>query len=299
VVLGTTPTVRFNDDAQLDTSQIDDRRGRFSGVPGGGFTVGGGGIIGLIIALLFGFNAMSGGGGSPSSPIPDGATASNLSAECRTGADANAREDCRIVGVVNSVQKFWSDQFAASNATYDPAQTRFFSTQVDTGCGAATSDVGPFYCPADEFVYLDLGFFDDLRTKFGARGGPFAQAYVVAHEYGHHVQDLLGTTTKVKSGVTGPESGSVRLELQADCYAGLWAQGAQRTGFISDLTDADIADGLDAAAAVGDDRIQREFQRRVTPETWTHGSSAQRQQWFTTGYRTGRLQSCDTFSQPI
>jgi uncharacterized protein len=284
--------MRFDDDAQLDTSQIDDARGR-SGLPGGGVAFGGGmGIVGLLIALLLGVNPLSTGGSATRAPQ----TATQLASECRTGADANARDDCRIVGVVNSVQVFWTSEFRSRGQTYEPAQTTLFTDAVDSGCGHATSAVGPFYCPADRLVYLDLGFFEELRARFGARGGPFAEAYVVAHEYGHHVQDLLGTTTGVTQGATGPTSGSVRLELQADCFAGVWAHGAVRTGYIAELTDADIADGLDAAAAIGDDRIQAEFQGRVTPESWTHGSSQQRQQWFTTGFQSGDPTACDTFS---
>ena len=285
--------MEFEEGAQLDTSQVDDRRGR----GGRNAAIGGGaGIVGLIIALLLGVNPLADDG---SGNTATGTPPADLSAECRTGADANRKEECRIVGVVNSVQKYWTDSLAAKGQSYRPAQTRFFTGQINTGCGAASSAVGPFYCPADEFIYIDLGFFDDLRTQFGAKGGPFAEAYVIAHEYGHHVQHQFGTDKQAQTDREGSQSGSVRLELQADCFAGLWANGAVATGFIARLTDVDIADGLDAAAAVGDDRIQSQGGGQVTPETWTHGSSAQRQEWFIIGYRSTALEVCDTFSGSI
>ena len=294
----------FDPNAQLDPSQINDQRGRGGVGRGGGIAIGGGAgtIVLLVLALLFGVNP---GDviNSVNQPAPVQATAgpingaSDLAQNCRTGADANNSEQCRVVGVVNSLQKYWTDEFTRRGARYQPSQTTLFTNAIQTGCGMATSAVGPFYCPADKVVYIDLGFYDELKTKFGAKGGPFAQAYVLAHEYGHHVQDLQGTLARVESDrSTGPQSASVRSELQADCYAGIWANHAVQTGFITRLTDGDIADGLDAAAAVGDDRIQKEGQGRVNPETWTHGSAAQRQQWFLTGYRSGNVDACNTFA---
>jgi predicted metalloprotease len=289
--------MRFRPGARLDAGQVQDRRG-MSG--GRGLAVGGGAgtILVILVLALLGVDVPVGGGGSDPFSIGTGAggsgqsPAGQLSASCKTGSDANQREDCRIVGVVNSVQAFWGDRVDG----YREAPTVFFSGQTGTGCGGATSDVGPFYCPRDQTVYIDLDFYDELRTRFGARGGAFAEAYVIAHEYGHHVQHLLGTDERVGNDREGETSGSVRLELQADCYAGVWAAHAVETGFIENLTPQDIADGLDAAAAVGDDRIQQRATGRVDPESWTHGSAAERQRWFDTGYRGGDPNRCDTFA---
>jgi uncharacterized protein len=296
--------VRFRRGAKLDPSQVSDLRGRGGGR---GLAVGGGGLglIVLVVALLLGVDPTGGGGGSdPFSNLNDRTVTGQpagqaLGEECRTGEDANEREDCRIVGFVNSLQRFWSETFERSNRQYRPARTVFFTDSVQTGCGFASSQVGPFYCPPDQNVFIDLEFFDELRTRFGASGGPFAQGYVIAHEYGHHVQNLLGTLDRVKRGETGPESAAVRSELQADCYAGVWAANAVATGFLEELTQADINDGLDAAAAVGDDRIQEATQGQVNPERWTHGSSEQRRRWFSKGYETGKPAACDTFTGSV
>ena len=288
----------FDPNAKLDPSEVRDARGSTFGIGGRGLAIGGGGGIGLVLLvvyLLLGGNIGDLGRSSGVAPDVTYPGHQDLSQECQTGADANKKEECRIVGYVDSVQKYWSDEFAHSGLRYEKAQTVLFSDQIDTGCGAATTEVGPFYCPVDQFVYLDLGFFDELKTRFGARGGSLAEGYVVAHEYGHHVQDLTGTLSG-SSGQQGAGGRSVRTELQADCYAGVWAHNASSTGFLQPLSQTDINDALDAAAAVGDDRIQREFQGRVNPEAWTHGSSAQRQRWFTTGYQSGDPQACDTFN---
>ncbi|MFI7362803.1 neutral zinc metallopeptidase [Streptomyces sp. NPDC050149] len=295
--------MQFDDDADLDTSEVQDTRG--SRIPGGRATVGGGiaGVIALILGLLFGVGPdQLGLSSGDSGTTATASSAAQVQQNCRTGRDANTKDDCRTVAVVNSVQDYWGQEFQRRDATYGGARTVLFTDRVNTACGSATSAVGPFYCPGDRQVYLDLGFFDELRTKFGSSGGPFAEAYVVAHEYGHHVQNQMGTLARSQDGRTGENSNAMKVELQADCYAGVWANHAtttpdESTGrpLITELTRADIRDGLDAAASVGDDRIQEKFQGRVTPESWTHGSAAQRQQWFTTGFTSGDMGACDTF----
>jgi predicted metalloprotease len=295
--------MRFRRGASLDTGQVTDVRGRRVGT--GGLALGGGGLggIGLVIYLLI--TLLGGGGGlgqlAPldNQQVGQGDTPSQISQECKTGEDANNRDDCRIVAVVNSVQKFWDGVFTRSNRQYQYVDTVFFTDQVQTGCGFASSQVGPFYCPRDKLVYIDLGFFDDLRSQFGVDASPFVQAYVIAHEYGHHVQDQLGVLDSIGNDTQGPESRAVRSELQADCYAGVWAAHAVETGLIEELTQADINEGLDAAAAIGDDRIQEKAQGQVNPETWTHGSSEQRRRWFSRGYENGKPAACDTFSGSI
>jgi predicted metalloprotease len=294
--IGVVARMRFRTNAGLDPGQIDDRRGR-GGVPGG-IAIGGGGLglVGLVIYLLI---YALGGGGSGALGGLDGSTvaqapAGRVLSDCKTGQDANTREDCRIVGDVNSIQRYWSGVLP----NYTIAKTVFFTGSTATGCGTASTDVGPFYCPVDAEVYIDLGFFDELHSRFGAKGGPLAEAYVLAHEYGHHVQDIKGDLSGGPS-QTGAQGRSVRTELQADCYAGVWARHATETGTIVGLTKTDIRDALDAAAAVGDDRIQSAAGGRVNPETWTHGSSAQRDRWFTTGYNAGAAGACNTFNGKI
>jgi uncharacterized protein len=280
--------MRIRKRARLDPSQISDRRAMSAGAP----IAVGGGVVGLIIAIVLVF---LNGGSSDLTGGPRGRqTSSDLSA-CHTGADVQQDPDCRVVAYVNSIQGYWSGVVP----NYPEANTVLFTGRTSTGCGPATTEVGPFYCPDDKHVYIDLGFFQQLTQRFGANAGPLAQAYVLAHEYGHHIQDLDGTIDRVGPNSQGAESASVRLELQADCYAGVWAANAVETGIIANITDQDIADALSAAAAVGDDRLQQAFQGHVNPETWTHGSSAERQHWYTTGYRSGEPSACDTFSGSI
>ena len=280
----------INRDAQLDPGQVRDRRG----ISGGGLAVGGGlaGILGLVLFLFLGGDPSQVAGALNGQTVGD-QPSNDLSQECQTGADAATRDDCRIIGYVNSIQAYWGTVVEG----YRLAPTTFFEGGINTGCGYATSAVGPFYCPPDGGIYIDLGFFEQLQTRFGA-DGPFAEGYVIAHEYGHHIQNLLGDLG-AGSGGAGAESISVRTELQADCYAGVWADHAVATGFLNPLTPAQIADAIEAARAVGDDRIQEQTQGQVNPETWTHGSSEQRQAWFRVGLDTGDPNQCDSFSGDI
>jgi hypothetical protein len=287
--------VTFNPRARLDPTQVIVRKR-----PGRGGLVGAGGGIGIILVTAFlllggdpGVLLLLGG----ARDAVERADGTQLT-DCQTGADANARTDCRIVGFVNSIQAYWTDDFKKDGQTYQPAQTILYTDATGTSCGDATSDVGPFYCSADVTVYIDLGFFDQLHSEYGAEEGPLAEAYVVAHEYGHHVQDLEGRLTSGGGG-EGAEGGSVRTELQADCLAGVWVHNAASTGFLQPPTTDQVGQALSAAGAVGDDRIQQKAEGHVNPETWTHGSADERQHWFTAGLDSGSKDNCDTFSGPI
>jgi uncharacterized protein len=286
----------FRPDVKLDPGQVQDRRG--GRVRGGGVALGGGlgSLIILALVILLGGNVgdLAGlGGGQPET----GPLSSELATECQTGTDANERQDCRIVGTVNSLDVYWTEAFTADGQQFVEPGTVIFTGQVDTQCGAATSQVGPFYCPLDQTIYLDLGFFDQLETQFGAQGGEFAEEYVIAHEYGHHVQNLLGLLERGRD--AGAEGGAVRTELQADCFAGVWGGNAVETGYLQPLTDEQIGQALNAAMVIGDDRIQQQTQGQVNRETWTHGSSEQRQEWFSIGLQQKDPNACDTFNADI
>ncbi len=294
----------FNEGASLDTSQVTGGgRGRAGAVIGGGA----GGIVLLILSLVLGQDLTGLGGSNPfdtNQVAPGGTDASAADfSECKTGADANRDDTCRVIGTVNSVQAYWGEALPADvQRQYSQAKTVLYSGSTQSACGTASNQTGPFYCPSDQQVYIDASFFDELSSRFGADGGALAQEYVVAHEYGHRVQDLLGIL-KRQDGQSGPQSAGVRIELMADCMAGVWANNASSTEdangetFLQPLTKKDITSALSAAAAVGDDHIQEELGGgRVNSETWTHGSSESRQKWFTAGYDSGTINSCDTFA---
>ncbi|MEE6168228.1 MULTISPECIES: KPN_02809 family neutral zinc metallopeptidase [unclassified Mycolicibacterium] len=289
----------FNEGMQIDTSTTSTGGGGRG--PGRGLAIGGGlgGLLVVVVAMFLGID--------PGTILPQqqqidigGAQTQGIDlSHCKTGADANKYVECRVVATGNSVDGVWSQLLQG----YTRPHMKLFKNQVNTGCGPATTEVGPFYCPADKTAYFDTGFFQVLVDQFGSSGGPLAQEYVVAHEYGHHVQDLLGVLGRAQQDPEGATGAGVRTELQADCYAGVWAHYAsitkqESTGvpYLEPLSDKDIADALSAAQSVGDDRIQKAATGRVNPETWTHGSSAQRQKWFTVGYQTGDPKKCDTFA---
>jgi uncharacterized protein len=275
------------------SSNVEDRRG--SRPVGRGMVGGGLGVLAVVVisllfgvdprVLLSGLQAVDVGGGQQVDP-----------SYVETPENARHREFVSVV--LADTEDVWQDLFKAGGAAYREPTLVLFSGAVESGCGFAEAAMGPFYCPADGRVFIDLSFFDDLERRLGA-GGDFAEAYVIAHEVGHHVQNLLGTSAEVqrlqqRAGQVEANQLSVRLELQADCYAGLWAHHADRTKGI--LEAGDIEEALGAASAVGDDRLQRQAQGRVVPDSFTHGTSEQRMRWFRRGLETGSLEACDTFS---
>ncbi|MET8149057.1 neutral zinc metallopeptidase [Actinoplanes sp. NPDC049668] len=301
--------MELNENASIDTSQIDDQRS--SGGSGGGIgglPIGGGGLTGIVVAVLialvggyFGVNNLAGDDGT----APTGGGDAALAQKCAQ-SDAREQLDCRNVLFVNSIQDYWADALPARfGEPYQPAKTVLFSNAVRTKCGAADSGVGPFYCPADDRVYIDLTFYRVLADQLGAPG-EFAQPYVLAHEYGHHVQDLLGTEAAMRRAQQRDPGNandlSVKLELQADCYAGAWAKNATGTDdksgkkIFKSIGQEDIQQGLDTAAKIGDDALQRRGGGEVNPAEFTHGTSAQRQEWFGRGYASGSPKDCDTFA---
>ena len=286
----------FNDNAKLDTSRVS-KRGRNTGIAvGGGSAVV---VIGLFLlsqVLGVDLTGLAGGGQTGQG------TQSEEDLNCNYGSDANADVECLMVGAENSLNDYWIDEAPALGITYTPpADFVLFTAATNTGCGQASSSTGPFYCPPDQSIYIDTSFFDELRTQFGATGGTLSEMYVVAHEFGHHIQNLAGVMDRTDRTDTGPTSDSVRTELQADCFAGAWVTAASTTEdvdgvtFLKPVTDAQVADALNAASVIGDDRIQEMGSGQVNPETWTHGSSEQREKWFQTGLKNG-AGSCDTFS---
>lgn len=282
------------------SDDIIDRRGSSGRAAGIGAGIG---LPAIVVAVvLFLVNGGSDGGGSLGG-IDDILGGLNSTSEQGKGLPPGADPDAKLVDfmsfVLDDVQAFWGDTFTQSNKDYRDAQLVLFTGSTDSGCGGATSDIGPHYCPVDHRVYLDLDFFRELRNRFGAPGD-FAQAYVLAHEIGHHVQNLLGIDADVRrqqrSDPSAENELSVRLELQADCFAGVWAFTTYQRDI---LQSGDLEEGLDAAASVGDDRIQAQAGVDVNPETWTHGSSEQRVGWFRRGFENGDPNDCDTFSSDI
>ena len=291
------------DNRRVSTRGVDDLRGSPKAK---GVAVGGGiGVIALIAVVVV--NLLSGGGLDPAlieSALGGGTqsgsaeSAAELQERCSTDEALTQYNDCYLIKVYNETDEVWSDEFAERGVEYRPPRLAFFSGSVQTGCGPATAEVGPFYCPPDERIYFDLDFLLQLQQEFGATGR-YAQAYILAHEFGHHLQTLLGIERQVRAAQQqNPRQAnelSIALELQADCLAGVWGRLANDNGNVT-ITDAELGQAQDAAAAVGDDRIQMQTQGRVNPESWTHGSAAEREQWYLAGYNAGDLDACDTFS---
>lgn len=293
----------FNDNIRLDPTRV--------GTSGAGRKVagvGGGSLLGLLLVL--GFSYVTGIDltsllSSPSASSPSSSTVDVST--CRTGADANARVECRMVATAQSLDQVWKTQLTqqGTKIAYELPDFQIFTNSVSTACGNATSAVGPFYCPGDSTVYLDLGFFDDMVTKYGASDSVLAQEYVVAHEWGHHIQNLQGVFRAHDTRETGEQGAGVRSELQADCYAGVWMHWASTTRdpatgayYLNTPTADEVLGALQTAQAIGDDRLQAKYQGTSNPETWTHGSANQRAAWLQRGLDSGEIATCDTWSAP-
>lgn len=293
----------FNDNIRLDPTRVgtSDAGRKVAGV-------GGGSLLGLLLVLGFSYftgidltSLLS----SPSASSPSSSTVDVST--CRTGADANARVECRMVATAQSLDQVWKTQLTqqGTNVAYELPDFQIFTNSVSTACGNATSAVGPFYCPGDSTVYLDLGFFDDMVTKYGASDSVLAQEYVVAHEWGHHIQNLQGVFRAHDTRETGEQGAGVRSELQADCYAGVWMHWASTTRdpttgayYLNTPTADELLGALQTAQAIGDDRLQAKYQGTSNPETWTHGSANQRAAWLQRGLDSGEIATCDTWSAP-
>ena len=297
--------MRFNPKADISGGRVTDVRGGGGGggmgnIPIGGITGGGIGTT-IIVIIIFVITQLAGGGSGVGSGGPVEQT--DRYEQCRTGADANESSDCARKAVAFSLDGYWARVLPSQTGKeLQPTQIITFTGGTTTGCGSAGADVGPFYCPTDQTIYLDTTFFKDvLEGQLGGKGGDFVEPYVLAHEFGHHIQNLLGAMGRVRT-QTGPTSDSVRLELQADCYAGMWTRGATGTTdqsgvkIFEAIDQGDITEALDAAKSVGDDRIQKQGGGDVNKEQWTHGSSEQRMRWFTTGYDATDINQCDTFA---
>ena len=283
----------YRDSADISGASVNRAGGAGRGSVGGRLAVGGGGsIIVLILALIFGFDPSGLLGGSTGTGDTQ---AANPVTQCTRGSDVAKNRECRWNAYMAWIGAYWSGAltgFTASSMTT-------FSGQVPTGCGSASSSVGPFYCPVDKIIYIDTDYTATLLAQLGAKGGDAAEGYIVAHEYGHHIQNLTGVMAKAQSSTqTGAGSASVRLELQADCYAGVWFRHStdDPNGVIKSVTQDDLNRIVDAAIAVGDDAIQKAQTGSVNRESWTHGSSAQRKNWVSIGFKTGDPNKCDTFS---
>jgi len=291
--------MKFDEGDRADAGQVEDRRGmaRTIGVGAGGL-----GVVGTIIYIAL---QLLGG------DVSDSPSSTNITSAPSEGTPKVVSESCQgitsakdqgefVACVQNNVQSFWTQTLAKQGTQYYSAKLVLFTQATPSSCGTASAQTGPFYCPEDHKVYLDTGFFEELHSRFHARGGDFAEAYVVAHEYGHHVQSILGTERAYEAAIARSPNRrnelSVMLELQADCYAGVWGHSAYEHGKVS---DAEIAQGLDAAASVGDDRIQQSVGGRIRPERFTHGSAADRQRWFQTGMTAGDAGACDTFNERL